>query len=188
MALEWLPSYPAWLGLPHRRPWLDGIDARAGISPLPNALPPTELTWQPTYTDRADGARRVVTLRTYAIKPLLPPTTVSWLPRYPEQIRRLWLHVSRQAFTAFQIGGILDVPIRGSWRPSYPAWLVYQSPVPTGQQIWLADATTLLNAILCLTWEDGEFRTSRLQDERVQSPAVDSEALVSSTFIEEDLC
>lgn len=186
MALDWLPIYPDWLPVRFRRATYEPI-VRFDVNPIPNPLPPTELTWHPTYPDRL-FAQRLPTaavpsvfsgfaflgtdLRARAIHP-------DWFPRKP------WLIPSG---SPFQISSILDIPIRGSWRPRYPDRLWRTPQTATGFFAFVTPPSVILDANSCLIWVDDNVINPDFIIETVQQPALTDEALVNPDLISEDLC
>ena len=169
MALDWLPSYP------HRfaRREVRGMSVTVqNLSPIPNPLPPTELTWHPTYPDWLAKPKRLLAQQSYFHLDGLLFFDMRWSPTYPSRIVRKTYHPAYQRAHFAPDPAILRVPVTGGWRPTFPSYIWRKPPLVGGQSIWRVDPLTLLTSATCVEWDE----TS------VVRPTIDTEVLSRSTM------
>lgn len=185
--LAWLPRLPTLIiqrqlyALPARSFYVSPID------PIVNPPPPTEFTAHvtlPPLLSRlpvAIGARQFYT----SGQPFLG-TDLRARAILPSQIltRRQFLQPGR----TFEIGGVLNVPKTGGWRPRLVSRLVARSRISFGGGTWLVDPGTLLNAAPCVELHDEQLMNPGFDPETVTNPALVDEALTIPTFGSEELC
>ena len=170
MALDWLPVYPHRVFQPPRLSWAAFASVQ-NLDPLPNALPPTELTWHPHYPDRIIWRLRQPTLQPSVVWPVGPPfKDLRWKAVYPDRIVRRTFLAAEQSAWFGPNSAFLDIPKTGQWRPTYPARIWRKPPLVGGQSVWIVDATTLLRAANCVEWAENSLIRPEFLGEVLQRP------------------
>jgi hypothetical protein len=159
------------------------------LSPIPQALPPTFLTWHPTYPDLIP---RFVRLRpsgqVFWVGRLLPIADLRWKATYPDRLLpRQYPAALQQAFAAPSFY-FTAVPKFASWRPTFPDRLLPRRAPNGGITRWTVDALTLLTSATCVEWTSETVISPILTPESAILPTITEEAVVTPTLSEEDLC
>ena len=190
--LSWGPHYPDRIP-PHVRLHASLQQFyRSTINPIINPPPPTELTWLGTYPSHV--IRHVLPAAAYAVIVAPVPSNLlqrptSWQGSYPAIISpRRGLAPQHQLVSPFQSSSILSIPVQQGWRPTYPSQIARVQPTRTGQQWWLVDPGTLINATGCIVWTNETLLQPSLDGEAVVSPAMSEETVTVPELTAEDLC
>lgn len=167
--LDWLPKYPTPL---RRRGVLAAVVIAQNISPIPNAPPPTELTWRSAYPDfaRSRIGLRPAAQRTYTRLDGPPFADVRWKATYPDRIVRLRMLPATQSAWHGPNFYFIQVPRIAQWRPTYPSRIWTKPPLVGGQSVWRVDPTIIIAAANCVEWVDGAVSRPELTTEGVTRP------------------
>jgi hypothetical protein len=186
-ALSWHPTFPDRIPLPRRL--LPSVQPSLFLNslPIPNPPPPVDSTWQPKYPNQLTRRTLLPSLRQfYASGTPFLGTQLQARAFFPNQVlarRRLI-----PSGSTFEIGGVLNVPKVGGWRPTYPNQLRRAPRANVGISVWLVDPTTLMTAAPCIEWTDETLTPPMFSDETLINPTLSDETFTSPTLSEEDLC
>lgn len=190
--LSWGPRYPDRIPPPVRLRTALQQYYGSTISPISNPLPPTELTWQGVYPSRLAPRTLPATARAVIVAPVpsnLLQRPTSWQGTFPAFVRpHQGPAVREQLVSPFSSSAILSIPVQQGWRPTYPPQIARRSLTRTGQQWWLVDPSTLLNAGGCIEWTSETLLQPPLDSEIVVSPAMSEETVTVPELTAEDLC
>jgi hypothetical protein len=190
VALDWLPVYPDPV---HKRSQVSRqtFSTVSNFIPIPIPPPPTELTWHPTYPDRMRIRRRQTPDLQQSFALWLGPdgVDVRWLPHFPDTLKRSKLSVTQRQFYADpNYGEQANIPIRGGWRPSFPAFIQRKRRVPEGGEVYVTPPLVILDGVGCIQFVDESLLTSTLIDDSTLSSTLIDESLTISTLSAEDVC
>lgn len=189
VALDWyqVPSIPQWPN--QRRPWV--VSAVFDPLPIPNAAAPTFSAYA-TYP--AWVSTRSLSAASHLSWAAPVPSVVlfqplAWKPTFPDQLfPATRLEPRQQLVSPFMMSSLLDVPIRGGWRPVAPDFARARPRLVPGQGLWNVDMTTILNAASCLEWANEALVNPSLTGQLLMNSDLDAEALRNPAFGSEDLC
>lgn len=184
--LRWLPHYPARvpprvsLGPPSQRTFIHNV------SPIVNPPPPTDMPAMPTFPAQV--------FRTF-----LPRAVYQFTARgqqflgfdlrnravYPDRFpaRRF-----RPYAQSFEIGGVLNVPKTGGWRPRYPDRLSRRLPVRTGLMAYQPPPSIFVTSVTCINWTDLALVQPLIDAQLLTEPTITTEALIQPTISVEGVC
>lgn len=185
-SLAWLPHGPVVL----TQVWLRNRPMRSyvviNLDPIVNPPPPTAYAAHVTFPGQAPRRTLPTAERLFYVTG--SPFLGTSLRNFVTAPARLLRPTRAQGFQTFEIGGVLDVPKIGGWRPRHPDGLRLRQRPALGQSVWIVDPTTLLNAAPCVELGDETLTNPILADEIFTSPAFASETLTQPTLGSEDLC
>lgn len=157
------------------------------IEPIVNPPAPTPIaTWAPRYPDTVPGptTRRHLYPSYVSGAPFLG-TALRARAFYPDWLPRPRLRLS---FQTFEIGGVLNVPKTGGWRPTYPSAVFRPMLRPQGGLAYVTPPSVLLDAAPCVELGDEMLTNPILAEETLTNPTFAHEILTLPMLGAENLC
>lgn len=175
----WQEVYPDRLNRPPRQSLTQHVQP---LEPIPNALPPTELTWLPHYPASLHRAGRVLSSPSSFRWPMVPIANTEWTPIYPSRIHRRRLPVAGMPAWFGVLGAQQVIAQRMFWLPQYPSLLRRVRPRSFSQRVVppiqggavspAIQGSTILSTATCVEWAEVDLERSLLAEEALSRAAM----------------